>query len=184
MSAAPTEHLVFSGSIDVLFREVLVDRVSPEVAERLRGVGVDLSRKLDPAYPLHVFDNALEVVARHGMPEHALSDAMFRIGQLQVEAFTRTLLGKATFQVLKLVSARRFVERLARTFRQANNYVVSRMEEVDPQTFRVWFNDVGRFPEVFQGILSASAAAVGHDCAVKVLEREGAACWYELRFRA
>ncbi len=175
--------MVFSGTIEVLFREVLADRVTDAVADRLRAVGLDLSRKLDPAYPLRVFDDALEIAAVHGMPELEPSSALFRIGQLQVEAFRRTIVGRATFQFLKLLSKRRFVERLARSFRQANNYVETRMEEVDPLTYRVWFNDVGRFPEVFQGILAAGAEAAGYPCTVTVQGREGAACWYELRFR-
>ena len=179
---SPDNHLVFSATIGVLFREVLSEQVTPPVQERLKAVGIDLARTLDPAYPVRVFDDAMEVVAVHGMPELEKTAALRRIGELQVEAFSRTLLGKASFQFLRLLSHRRYLDRMTKSFRNANNYVEAKVEQVEPQVFRVWINDVGRFPEVFQGILTGASRAAGHTCEITVAEREGLACWYALKF--
>lgn len=178
---SPDEHLVFSHTIDVLFRKVLAQYVTPEVQARMRQVGIDLSRPLDPAYPLRVFDAAMEVAAVEGMRHLAKSAALHRIGQMQVEAFVHTFIGRASFQFLKLLSHQRFLERMTKSFRQANNFIEASVVEVDPHTFRVRINDVGRFPEVFQGILNAGLFQAGHPNQVLVQTREGLACWYEVR---
>ncbi len=179
---SPDDHLVFSHTIDALFRNVLAEYMTPEIREQVKRAGIDLSRKLDPAYPVRVFDAAMEVVALEGMRHLDKSSAFHLIGRMQVEAFAQTLIGRASFQVLRLLSRRRFLERLSKSFRQANNYVEAAVEEIAPDRFRVRFNDVGRFPEVFQGILSAGLAQAGHANEMAIIGREGLACWYEVRF--
>lgn len=177
-SISPDTHLVFAATIDVLFRKTLASFITPDVTEGIRAAGIDLSKPLVPAYPIRVFDDAMEVVAVRGMQHLQKSEAMRCIGELQVESFTQTFLGKATFQFLKLLSRDRFADRLARSFRQANNYVETRVTKDADGSLLIWVNDVGRFPEVFQGILKAGFEAAGHPTEVEPLGRDGIACSY------
>ena len=181
---SPVDHVVFSHTIEVLFRKTLAWLITPSIEARLRAVGVDLSKPLDPAYPMRVLDDAIEVIAVHGMPELAKSDALRRVGELQVESFKQTLIGTATFQFLKLLSLQRFLSRMTSSWRQAINFVEATFAPQPDGSLKVRVNDVGRFPEVIQGVLSAAIKAAGHKVTVSIGARDGLACEYELRFPA
>ncbi len=179
---SPETHLVFSQTIDILFRKTLAAHFTPEVTEGVRRAGIDLSKPLDPAYPLRVFDDAMEVVAERGMAPMKKADALRKIGELQVEAFTTTFLGKATFGVLRLIPRERLLNRMARSWRQANNFVESTVAASPDGSLVLRINDVGRFPEVIQGVQYAAFRAAGHRVAVEIGRRDGLACEYLLRF--
>ena len=112
---SPDDHVVFSHTIEVLFRKVLSPHVTPAIEAKLKTVGIDLSKPLDPAYPLRIFDAAIEVVAVEGMSHLDKRAALRKIGELQVDSFVQTFIGKATFQFLKQLSRERFLNRLAHT---------------------------------------------------------------------
>ena len=149
----------------------------------MRTVGIDLSKPLDPAYPLRVFDAAMEVVAVDGLSHLSKRDALRKIGELQVDSFTQTFIGKATFQFLKLLSRERFITRLTQSWRQANNFVETKMRPQPDGSIVLHLNDVGRFPEVIEGVLFAGFKAAGHIVVIETGARDGLACEYLLRFR-
>lgn len=105
-----------------------------------------------------------------------------KIGELQVDSFAATFLWRATFQVLKRPSRERFLTRLTESFRQANNFIESRVTPRLDGSITVHINEVGRFPEVFEGILHATFAAAGHQARVTEGPHEGVGCEYEIRF--
>lgn len=179
---SPDDHLVFSHTIDVLFRKTLVAHLTPDVEARLREVGINLSRPLEPAYPMRVFDDAMEVMAVHGMAHLEKGEALRKIGELQVDSFTQTFLGKATFQFLKLLSRERFLKRMTQSWRQANNFVEATVTARPDGSLLVRINDVGRFPEVIQGVQLAAFKAAGHAVEIEIGARDGLACEYQLRF--
>ena len=179
---SPPDHLVFSHTLEVLFRKTLAGLITPSIEARLCKVGVDLSKPLDPAYPMRVFDDAIEVIAVHAMSERAMADALRKVGELQVESFKQTFIGAATFQFLKLLSLPRFLGRMTQSWRQANNFVEATVAPQPDGSLKVRVNDVGRFPEVIQGVLSAAIKAAGHKVIVSIGARDGLACEYELRF--
>lgn len=156
--------------------------MSPAIEAQLRVFGLDLSKPLEPAYPMAVFDSAMEVVALKGMAHLEKRAALRKIGELQVESFVATFLGRATFQFLKLLSRERFLTRMTKSFRQANNFIESRVTPRPDGSIAVHINDVGRFPEVFEGVLQAAFAAAGHQARVTEGRRDGVGCEYEIRF--
>jgi uncharacterized protein (TIGR02265 family) len=176
----PLEHLIFSPTIEELFVKRLGPRLTPPIRDQLRGVGLDVNKPLLPAYSLPVFDAALEVVARSVFSELARAEAFRELGRLQVDAFAETLLGRASFQLLKLFSTPVFLTRLTRAWRNANNFIQTRLTESGPQTWEVWVNDVGRFPEVIQGILKAALERANHRVEVEIGQREGPSCVYRV----
>ena len=179
---SPDDHVVFSHTIEVLFRKVLAPRITPAIEAKMKAVGVDLSKPLDPAYPLRVFDAAMEVVAVEGMSHLEKHDALRKIGELQVDSFMQTFLGKATFQFLKLLSRERFVTRLTNSWRQANNFIETQISSAPDGSLTLRLNDVGRFPEVIEGVLFAGFKAAGHDVVIETGAREGLGCDYRVRF--
>lgn len=181
---SPDEHVVFSHTIEVLFRKTLAAHLTPSIEARLREVGLDLSKPLDPAYPFRIFDDALEIVATQGMPHLEKSVALRRIGEMQVDSFAETFLGKATFQFLKLLSRERFLDRMTKSWRQANNFVDAKFTTQPDGSIIVRINDVGRFPEVIEGVLHAGFKAAGHIANVETGAREGLGCEYRVRFPA
>lgn len=179
---SPDDHVVFSHTIEVLFRKTLAAHITPAIEAKMKTAGIDLSKPLDPAYPLRIFDDAMEVVAVDGMRHLEKREALRKIGELQVASFTQTFIGKATFQFLKLLSRERFLTRLAHSWRQANNFIETQVTPQPDGSIKLRLNDVGRFPEVIEGVLDAGFKAAGHDVLIETGAREGLACDYLLRF--
>jgi uncharacterized protein (TIGR02265 family) len=177
---SPPDHLVFSPTIEELFVRRLGPRITPALRDQLRDLGLDLDKPLLPAYPLAAFDAALEVIATSVFSELPRAEAFRELGRLQVDAFAETLLGRASFQLMKLVSLTVFLNRQTRAWRNANNFIQTRLTESGPQTWEVWVNDVGRFPEVIQGILKAALERASHRAEVEILQREGLSCVYRV----
>ncbi len=175
-------HVLFSDTLDVLFRKTLSAFMSPAIEAQLRTVGLDLSKPFEPAYSMPVFDNAIEVVALHGMAHLEKRAALRKIGELQVESFAATFLGRASFQFLKLLSRERFLTRMTKSFRQTNNFIEARVTPRPDGSIAVHINDVGRFPEFIEGVLHAAFAAAGHQATVTEGRRDAVGCEYEIRF--
>ncbi len=179
---SPDDHVVFSHTIEVLFRKVLAPHITPAMEAKLKTVGIDLAKPLDPAYPLRIFDAAMEVVAVDGLSHLDKRAALRKIGELQVYSFTQTFIGAATFQFLKLLSRERFITRLAKSWRQANNFIETQVSPQPDGSIVLRLNDIGRFPEVIEGVLYAGFKAAGHDVVIETGAREGLACDYRVRF--
>jgi uncharacterized protein (TIGR02265 family) len=178
---SPDDHVVFSQMMEELFVKRLGSQLGPPARAELRAVGMDIDKPLLPGYPIRVLDAALKIVVRHAFPDLPQGDAMRRMGALQVEAFVETLLGRAVFQVLRLLSLERYLDRLTRSWRSANNFIETKVTSVAPGRWEVWVNDAGQYPEVMQGILQLAIEKVGHSVRVDVLRREGLAAVYSIR---
>jgi uncharacterized protein (TIGR02265 family) len=179
MSGGSTEHLVYGHTIDKLFNDVLRDKLTPELREALRQKGIDLSQPILPAYPLLVFADCLELTARHIYPHIPVEAGLRALGEAQVEAFLRTLIGRATFSLLKMLGPRRAFERITSIWRNGNNFVQARVREVSRDTLEVWVNEVGRQPDSILGILQGALwHLTGKASRVKVTSYDGHACTY------
>ncbi|MDY7228500.1 DUF2378 family protein [Hyalangium rubrum] len=174
-------HLVFGQTFDRLFNEVLAGRVTPELQQALRDVGLDLSRPLLPAYPMEVLEKCMEVAAQRlyrGVPQEV---ALRALGELQVDAFTRTLVGRATLAAMRLFSVKMALDRLSRAWRNANNFVQTEVREINRDLYEVWVNEVGRFPEITLGIMSAILKHLGQGkFQVTIAHYDGHACTYRI----
>ena len=182
---SPPEHLVFAQIIDAFFTE-LGPQLTPALREKIKKAGIDLGKPLQPAYPVATFEDAMEVAARELMAHLPLHEAFTELGRMQIRAFSQTFIGRATLPVFKLLvrDHERMLKVMTRGFRQANNYVETRVERLGDGHYRLWFNDAGQYPEIFLGLLEAGADMLGAPCDVRISERDGLACWYEVRARA
>jgi uncharacterized protein (TIGR02265 family) len=144
------EKLVFEHTLEGLFVRGLVGRVTPTLRERLKEVGVDLERKLQPAYGFNTWCSAVRVAARELHPD-VPDDVGYR----------ETVLGRAAIGVIQLLGPRRGVGRARQMFRSGNNYTETRLEDVSPTEVDLWMNEAGRIRYFTRGALLAGLRAVG-----------------------
>jgi len=153
MSGTSKEFLVYGHVVDSLYNTVLRDKVTPELRESLREAGIDLSRPILPAYTLAVFEDCLELTARALYPHLPLEAGLRALGEAQVDAFLSTVIGRATFSLLKVLATRRALQQITSSWRNANNFVQAQVRELSRSKLEVWVNEVGRQPDSILGIL-------------------------------
>jgi uncharacterized protein (TIGR02265 family) len=176
--------VVFEHTVDGLFRVALGKRLSSAAHAALREAGLDLSRKLLPAYPLETWRAGVEVAVRDLYPEHSRAEGYRRIGHDVVDGLAQTTMGRAAVGVGRLLGPLRALRRMNHTFRSADNYVESRLTEHGPTRCDLWINEVLGQPTYYQGILEACLALAGaHGGQVEVLSQEGAGATYRLEWQ-
>jgi uncharacterized protein (TIGR02265 family) len=159
------EKLIFDHTVESLLRTL--DRpIPPEQIKGLDALGIDLSKPLQPAYPLEVYSALIGFIGRQRFPGLPDEQADFEVGRAFIEAYTtQSMMGKALKGLLRVVGPHRAIERMNRTFRSANNYTETRLQRVGPTSYELWFNFVlraGYFRGMVHGTLSL--------CGVKGLE--------------
>lgn len=157
----PENPVVFAQSVESLYKRGLDGKVSPTLEQKLRGVGIDLAKPLLPAYPFPTWNNALLVTAQEAFGSLSRDRAFYEMGRLIVTRYQETLIGGALFVMLRVLPARKIVDRMARNFRTTNNFTEIRLAVVDDNTVDVSFNLVEDEPAFTQGILAAGLPAAG-----------------------
>src|SRR4051812_37387064 len=115
------EKLVFDQTREGLFVRGLEGRITPSLRLHLREVGVDLERKLLPAYPFETWCSCVRLAARElyaGAPEE---QAYLALGERMVDGYRSTMMGRALFSVLQLLGPQRVLSRVQQSFRSGNN---------------------------------------------------------------
>ncbi len=177
----PDQLVVFEQAIDGLFNRALGHRLTPPIRARLRVAGVDLEKKLLPAYAFEVWMGALKVVAEELFPELTVEGAMFRVGEHMISGYQETFMGRAVLGMIRVIGPKRTLMRATHNFRSANNYTVSRITEVAPTCFEVWMNEVGPYPSFTAGIFHAAMQAAGASLPkVDFTGHDGHACSYRI----
>jgi uncharacterized protein (TIGR02265 family) len=177
---SPVELLVFSHTVEALFVRAIGSRLTPQIRERLKAAGLDLER-IRPAYLLSDYDTFMEIAAEEVFAGMPTPDAFRKIGELIVKGYQQTVIGRALFGVLRLLSARRFLDRMTHSLRSGNNYMKTRFTEVGPNRFEVWLNEAGRHPEGPQGLIAEALRAAGHrGVVVEIKHFDGHACTYRI----
>ncbi|WP_224250029.1 DUF2378 family protein [Hyalangium gracile] len=158
---AERRRVVFDHTVEGLFLVALRGRLSVTAESSLRRAGLDLSKKLLPAYPFETWKHCLEIVATDLYPHLTRPQAWQEIGRAMVEGMARTVIGKATVGVARLLGPLRALRRLEHTLQSADNYVEARVTERSPTCVEVWINEVMGQPTYYQGILEACLSMTG-----------------------
>lgn len=175
------EQVVFEQTIEGLFLRGLKGRLSPRAHQRLKEIGVDLSRGLLPAYPFSTWMRSLEVAAEEVFGSHPTEEAMFKLGETLIEGYQLTLLGRAVLSMAKVLGPRRTLLRSTQNFRSGNNYTETKLSELSPTSAELWMNEVGAYPSFTQGILVAALRAAGaQELKVEVVGYDGHAATYRV----
>ncbi|MBX5483084.1 MAG: DUF2378 family protein [Myxococcaceae bacterium] len=154
-SAVKEERVVFSPSVEALLIRGVAKKMTPELQEDLKQLGIDLSRPLLPGYPSYVWQRAVDHVARTLYPTLSMAEAQWMLGESTVYGFEETLIGKAVIGLSRVIGPRRVLLRFTSLSKSSNNYSTMTLKELAPNDFELEAHPYEGFPEYVQGCLHA-----------------------------
>lgn len=155
------EKLVFGQTLEGLFIRGLSGQVTSGMKNQLRGIGVELDRRLLPAYPFSIWCAGVRVAARELYGHLEQEEAYRQLGERMVEGYRETVWGRSLFSLLRLVGPRRVIGRAQQSFRSGNNYTEIRIQELGPQCLELWVNEEGPTRYLMQGAMLAGLRGCG-----------------------
>jgi uncharacterized protein (TIGR02265 family) len=178
------ERMVFDQTLEGLFVRGLEGQVTPSLRLYLKEVGVDLDRKLLPAYPFETWCSCVRVAARELYVDTPEEQAYHALGERMVDGYRGTMMGRALFSVLQLLGPRRVLDRVQQSFRSGNNYTEVRVQERAPNQRVLWMNEAGPTRYLVQGAILAGMRGSGvPEAQVRVLSFTAEDVTYEVAWR-
>jgi uncharacterized protein (TIGR02265 family) len=176
-----TEQVVFSNTVESLYRQALRGRLSQVLRLRLRHAGLDLDRPLLPGYPRSVWLRALELTGEELYPGMEREDAMRALGHAFIQGYARTLVGTAVMSMSRLLGPGRTLARMTRTLRTSNNYAQARLTAHGPNRYELWMNEPADAEGFMDGVLEAGLRMAGAQAPLVARKRLGQnACEYAI----
>jgi uncharacterized protein (TIGR02265 family) len=174
--------VVFASAYESL-RRALGDALDAEAVERFRAHGVDLRGRLKVAYPYQTWIESLYLAAELLAPGAPIDEATYVVGRRILESYVETMIGKATFGLLKVIGPRRGFNQIRRSLRTTNNYSRSTFTEVGAGVFHLWCSNV-QFPYYYRGVFEAGMELTGTpDGSARLLSHDEAGATFEIRWR-
>jgi uncharacterized protein (TIGR02265 family) len=165
---ASDEKLVFQQTIEGLFVRALATQMTPALKGLLRNEGLNLDAALDPGYPSHKFTGWVQLTAKHLFPHMPQSEGVRELGKLFFKGYVGTFIGQAMFKMMKIIGAKRTLQRMERNFRTGNNFISVRFEDCGPRHVKLHFADVNGMPTFYQGVILEGSASVAQGTQVLV----------------
>lgn len=178
------------GSGDMVFEhtmlgllEVAEGRLTPDGQRRLEALGVRTDAML-PAYPTAVYRQVLDLVREELFALVEAEAGYDAIGRAFFQRYERGLMGRAVLLAIRMLGARRMLDRMSRNFRTANNYTETRVTEHAAGDCEVWFNRVIE-PHYYRGLLTEALSRTGAASHAVELQSHGPeGTVFRLRWRA
>jgi uncharacterized protein (TIGR02265 family) len=172
--------VVFGHGVEALFLRGLAGRLDAECLARLRQAGLDLEKRFLPAYDLELIERCVRIAATCAFPGRTEDEAMWLMGEAQVVGYRETLIGRGVFTVLKLLSPRQILERLAHSWRSGNNFTETRIIALGPTSYELWINRTAG-ATFSQGVVATAMRLAGHpQVKVEILGSEPPAATYRV----
>jgi len=150
-----TEPTIEAALFEGMFVRAL--RPEPSFVVELKELGFDLAR-IQPRYPVSVWRNALEAARRRLFGERPEERGYRALGNLFVEGYFETIIGKILSVPLSLVSADRVIQRIPRTWKTARSDIrVDPPVKESPTRWRVHFQDPNPIPGFFAGVVEGAS---------------------------
>jgi uncharacterized protein (TIGR02265 family) len=176
--------VVFDHTVEGLFLIALQGRLSTMAMARLRAEGIDLSKKLQPAYSFEIWKRCLEVAVTDLYGRLPRAEGYRRLGHEMVQGMGKTVMGRAMVGVARLLGPLRALRRLDHNLHSADNYVQARLTELASNWCEVWINEVMDQPGYYQGILEACLEMAGaHGIRVEMIAREGSGASFLVQWK-
>jgi uncharacterized protein (TIGR02265 family) len=141
-------------------------------ADALRTVGVDV-RRLQPGYPIEVWNEALEVAWKQCFSHLDRESAYRELGRQLAYGFARTLVGRVVDMSLPLLGPERFVQRIPSLGKLDTYEYQVRVEALGERRFRViYWNDPDAKPDFMAGLFEVGLRKTGVQPVVVVTRRE------------
>jgi uncharacterized protein (TIGR02265 family) len=169
--SAPLSSRVTQGSFfEGLFVRALV--AEGALADALRAAGVDV-RRLQPRYPIEIWNEALQVAWKHRYSHLAREAAYRELGRQLAHGFARTLVGRVVDMSLPLLGPERFVQRIPGFSRLDSFEYHVKVEPLGERRFRVSYReDPDAKPDFMAGLFEVGLRKTGVEPLVVVTRRE------------
>jgi uncharacterized protein (TIGR02265 family) len=166
---------VFEHTVEGLFRMALGTRLSAAAQQSLCEAGLDLSRRLLPAYSHDTWKRCLAIAADDLYPRVPRPEAWRRLGSELILGVSQTAMGRAMSSVARMLGPLRWLRRLQHTLRGLDNVVEVQLRELSPTACELHLNEVMDQPGFYQGVLEACLTQAGaRQVRARVIRREGA----------
>ena len=155
------DRLIYSEVIEGLIQYGLGGRVPSRLRERLGDLGLDVER-LPSTFPVVTWLKCLRTITEELFPGVPEEEAFRRLARQHVEGYGRTLMGRATLRVMRLLGPRRMVNRLPSMLSATDNYTAGTVEQLGDTQFVLSLNSNVQPPSyaesLFETLLSACGA--------------------------
>ncbi|MDP2270380.1 MAG: DUF2378 family protein [Archangium sp.] len=156
------ERVEFEQVADGLLKGAMEALSDPPLVEKLRVAGLDLNRKLAPAYPAVEFYRWMVIAARHRYPQLSEAEACREVGRLAViRGMTSTLLGSAALHAMKMLGVRRSLKRIGSSLKHGNNYIDAKVAELGPTSMEIQLGPLVGPPSYYEGVLEEGSRILG-----------------------
>jgi uncharacterized protein (TIGR02265 family) len=154
------DRLVYAEVIEGLIQYGLGGHVPSRLRERLGDLGLDVDR-LPSTFPVVAWLKCLRVIIEELFPGVPVEEAFRRLARQHVEGYGRTLMGRATVRVMRLLGPRRMVHRLPSVLSATDNYTAGTVEERGPREFVLSLNSNLQPPAYVESLFEAMLSACG-----------------------
>ncbi|MDP3231421.1 MAG: DUF2378 family protein [Myxococcales bacterium] len=169
----PVENwVVFAPGAEGL-KAVLGKDLSPELAEKLKALGLDFSKPLQVAYPASQFEAWVALAASTLFPHEDPGQAQRLLGQRFFDGWRGTLTGAAASAFLRVIGPRRALARVGRAFRNGNNFTVTSTTFESESIALVEFLQTQDLPDFVRGVLEAGLVLMHVTGEVDIVSRGG-----------
>ena len=142
-----------------LFEGMFVRAMQPDPAFKaeLKELGFDLDR-IRSRYPVEVWRRSLEAARRRLFGERPEERGYRALGNLFVEGYFETIIGKILSVPLSLVNPEKVIQRMPKTWRTARSDIqIDPPVQEGPQRWRVRFRDSNPLPGFMAGIIEGAS---------------------------
>ncbi|MFZ5440284.1 MAG: DUF2378 family protein [Myxococcota bacterium] len=166
-------HLVYDFGVESLFKG-LGPRLTPQLKAEVRALGIDLDRKLLPAYPKELWVKVVDHVAQ-ALDGGDLSASRRELGRAISRGFADSVLGKIMAPGVRLMGVRPVLQRLPRSLTMSNNFLKVTVSEVEPSCMRVELSEAVPSQEFLEGVIEMMVGYAGGRSCTITASREGTA---------
>jgi uncharacterized protein (TIGR02265 family) len=142
-----------------LFEGMFVRAVRPDpaFAAELKELGFDIAR-MQPRYPVRVWRQSLEAARRRLFGERPEEKGYRALGNLFVQGYFETIIGKILAIPLSLVAVDKVILRMPKTWQTARADIqIDPPVKEGPQKWRVTFRDRHPVPGFFAGVVEGAS---------------------------
>jgi uncharacterized protein (TIGR02265 family) len=133
------DRLIYAEVIEGLIQHGLGGRVPSRLRERLGELGLEVDR-LPSTFPVVTWLKCLRLIVAELFPGVPEDEGFRQLARQHVEGYGRTLMGRATVRVMRLLGPRRVVKRLPDMLSATDNYTAGTVVERGPARFELSLN--------------------------------------------
>ena len=142
---------VYEHTVEGLFFKALRSRLTPELEQKLKALGIDVHGK-PKSVPQDQWVRALELAAS-ALFEGPADERFRQLGHSVMLRYEETVMGKAVITVMRLMGPKRILGRINSTLRSGNNFIEASLAPTGPNSWEGTVNECNGNPYYIAGVL-------------------------------